>query len=81
MWRPTELAVVAAGNPDRPIDGVNTIGMFLTSSKANTAAGDPGVLAEDEGRDPDYISLSCLGTRQRFRCGGVLDGQIQCNLM
>eukprot|EP01018_Ginkgo_biloba_P033070 Gb_05463 [translate_table: standard] len=69
----SKLAAVAAGNPDRPIDGVNTIGMFLTSPKANTAAGDPGVLEEgdpgvleeDEGRDPDYISLACLRTRQR----------------
>eukprot|EP01018_Ginkgo_biloba_P014450 Gb_35080 [translate_table: standard] len=73
VWRPTKLAAVASGNLDRPIDGVNTIGMILTSAKANTADGYPGVLAKDEGRDPDYFSLSCLTTRQRFRCGGVLD--------
>eukprot|EP01018_Ginkgo_biloba_P015949 Gb_02209 [translate_table: standard] len=75
VWRPTELAAVAAGNPDRPVDGVNTIGMLLTSVKANTAAGYLGILAKDEGRDLDYYcSLACLGMRQRFRCGGVLDG-------
>eukprot|EP01018_Ginkgo_biloba_P039624 Gb_12872 [translate_table: standard] len=58
---------------DRPVDGIHTIGMLLTSTKANTVAGYPSVSTEDEGRDPDYISLACLGTRQRFRCGGVLD--------
>eukprot|EP01018_Ginkgo_biloba_P025137 Gb_21704 [translate_table: standard] len=76
------LTTVAAGNPDRPVDGVNTIGMLLTSAKANTAAGYPGVSTEDEGRDPDYISLACLETRQRFRCGGVLDDQcLNSNVM
>eukprot|EP01018_Ginkgo_biloba_P001083 Gb_18585 [translate_table: standard] len=80
LWRPTELATVVAGNPDRPVDGVNTIGILLTLSKTNTVAGYPGVSVEDEGRNPDYISLACLETRQRFRCGGVLDGHIlrQC---
>eukprot|EP01018_Ginkgo_biloba_P017560 Gb_32419 [translate_table: standard] len=53
MWRPTGLAVVVVGNPSRPVDGVNTIGMLLTSTKANTDAGYPGISAEDEGRDPD----------------------------
>eukprot|EP01018_Ginkgo_biloba_P030640 Gb_21542 [translate_table: standard] len=38
-----ELAVVAASNPNRPVDGVNTIGMLLTSAKADTEAGYPGV--------------------------------------
>eukprot|EP01018_Ginkgo_biloba_P000986 Gb_03692 [translate_table: standard] len=70
-----KLAVVTVGNPDRPVDGVNTIGMLLTSAKADTAASYPGILAEDKGRDPDYYcSLAYLGMRQRFRCGGVLDG-------
>eukprot|EP01018_Ginkgo_biloba_P012210 Gb_34872 [translate_table: standard] len=68
-----ELVVVAAGNPSRLIDGINTIGMLLTSAKVNTEAGYPGVSIEDEGRDPNFISLACLGTRQRFRYGGVLD--------
>eukprot|EP01018_Ginkgo_biloba_P033614 Gb_00747 [translate_table: standard] len=67
VLRPTELATVAAGNPNRPVDGVNTIGILLTSAKVNTAAGYPSVSTEDEGRDPDYISIACLGTRQRFR--------------
>eukprot|EP01018_Ginkgo_biloba_P001617 Gb_04392 [translate_table: standard] len=71
-----ELVVVVAGNPDRPIDGITTIEMLLTLVKANTAAGYPGVSTADEGRDPDYISLTCLGTRQRFRCGGAFDGQM-----
>eukprot|EP01018_Ginkgo_biloba_P029534 Gb_22651 [translate_table: standard] len=56
------------------VDGVNTIGMLLTSAKADTKVGYPGVSAKDEGRDPDYFSLAWLRTRQRFRCGGVLDG-------
>eukprot|EP01018_Ginkgo_biloba_P004716 Gb_18875 [translate_table: standard] len=73
MWRPTELAAVAAGNPNRLVDDVNTIGMLMTSMTADTEAGYPGVPVEDECRDPYYISLACLGTRQRFRCGGVLD--------
>eukprot|EP01018_Ginkgo_biloba_P002534 Gb_02394 [translate_table: standard] len=80
LWRPIELAAVAAGNPDRPVDGINTIRMLLTSAKANTAASYPSVSTEDEGRDPDYISLACLGTRQTFRCGGVLD-DISLSLM
>eukprot|EP01018_Ginkgo_biloba_P037370 Gb_30036 [translate_table: standard] len=67
MWRPIELAVVVAGNLDRPVDDVNTIGMILTLAKADTKAGYPSILAEDEGRDPDYISLACLKMRQRFR--------------
>eukprot|EP01018_Ginkgo_biloba_P035780 Gb_37475 [translate_table: standard] len=81
VWRPTELAVVAAGNPDRPVDGVSTIGMFLTSAKVNTAIGYPSVSIEDEGRDPDCISLACLGTRQRFRDRGGENGEIswKCN--
>eukprot|EP01018_Ginkgo_biloba_P009994 Gb_08505 [translate_table: standard] len=83
--RPTGLAVATADNPGRPVDGVNTIGMLLTSTKADTEAGYPGIPTEDEGRDPDYFSLACLETRQRFRCGGVLDGHIemskQCNNM
>eukprot|EP01018_Ginkgo_biloba_P026468 Gb_08067 [translate_table: standard] len=74
VWRPTKLVAVAAGNPDRPVDGVNTIGMLLNLAKANTEAGYPGVSTKDEGKDLDFISLACLGTRQRFRCGGVLDG-------
>eukprot|EP01018_Ginkgo_biloba_P019049 Gb_20279 [translate_table: standard] len=73
VWRPTELAAVAAGNPDRLVDGVSTIGMLLTLVKADTAASYPGILAEDEGRDPDYYcSLACLRMRQRFRYGRVL---------
>eukprot|EP01018_Ginkgo_biloba_P023864 Gb_15779 [translate_table: standard] len=76
VWWPTRLATTAAGNPGRLVDGVNTIEMLLTLVKANTEAGYPSVSTEDEGRDPDYISLACLGTRQRFRCGGVLDDHI-----
>eukprot|EP01018_Ginkgo_biloba_P028650 Gb_13398 [translate_table: standard] len=76
VWRPTELAAVAAGNPDKPVDGVNTIGMLLTSAMANIEAGYPGIPAEDEGRDPDHFFTACLRTRQRFRCGGVLDDQM-----
>eukprot|EP01018_Ginkgo_biloba_P007170 Gb_18299 [translate_table: standard] len=60
------LAAVADGNPDRPVDGVNTIGILLTSAKANTVTSYPAVSAEDEGRDPNYILLACLKTRQRF---------------
>eukprot|EP01018_Ginkgo_biloba_P000952 Gb_23299 [translate_table: standard] len=56
-----ELAIVATGNPDIPIDGVNTIGMLLTSAKANIDAGYLGILTEDEGRDPDYFSLLVSG--------------------
>eukprot|EP01018_Ginkgo_biloba_P035031 Gb_27260 [translate_table: standard] len=67
-WRLLRLVT-----PDRPVDDVSTIGMFLTSVKANTMVGYLGVSAKDESRDPDYIPLACLGTRQRFRCGGVLD--------
>eukprot|EP01018_Ginkgo_biloba_P039466 Gb_17387 [translate_table: standard] len=76
MWRPTGLAAAAAGNPGRLTDGVKTIGMLLTSVKADTEASYPSIPTEAEGRDLDYISLACLETRQRFRCGGVLDGQI-----
>eukprot|EP01018_Ginkgo_biloba_P000443 Gb_36921 [translate_table: standard] len=52
-----ELVVVVAGNPDRPVDGINTIGMLLTSTKADTEAGNLGIPTEDEGRDPYYFSL------------------------
>eukprot|EP01018_Ginkgo_biloba_P028991 Gb_14752 [translate_table: standard] len=76
MLRPTKLAVVVAGNPVGLVDGVNTIGMLLTSSTVNIDAGYLGIPAEDEGRDPDSFFTACLGTRQRFRCGGVLDGQM-----
>eukprot|EP01018_Ginkgo_biloba_P028722 Gb_14309 [translate_table: standard] len=76
VWRPTELVVVTTGNPYRPVDGVSTIGIFLTLVKVNTMTGYPGVLVEDESRDPDYIPLAYLRTRQRFRCGGVLDDKI-----
>eukprot|EP01018_Ginkgo_biloba_P020936 Gb_17245 [translate_table: standard] len=64
VLQPIGLAVVAASNPDRPVDSVNTIRMLLTSAKANTAAGYQSVSVEDEGRDRDYISLACLGMRQ-----------------
>eukprot|EP01018_Ginkgo_biloba_P015073 Gb_04526 [translate_table: standard] len=76
VWRPIELATIVAGNPDRSVDGVNTIGMFLTSAKANTVAGYLGVSTEDESRDPNYIPLACLGMRQRFKCGGVLNDKM-----
>eukprot|EP01018_Ginkgo_biloba_P032604 Gb_35124 [translate_table: standard] len=68
------LATAMARNTGRPIDAINTIGMFLTLVKVDIDVGYLGILTEDEGRDPDYISLACLGTRQRFKCGGVLDG-------
>eukprot|EP01018_Ginkgo_biloba_P005225 Gb_22063 [translate_table: standard] len=68
------MAIVATGNPDRPVDGINTIVMLLTSVTTDTEVGCQGVLAEDEARDPDYILLTCLRMRQWFRCGGVLDG-------
>eukprot|EP01018_Ginkgo_biloba_P018065 Gb_05628 [translate_table: standard] len=70
------LVAATAGNPSRLVDGVNTIGMLLTLAKVDTEASYPGISTEDEDRDPDYISLACLGTRQRFRCGGVLDDLI-----
>eukprot|EP01018_Ginkgo_biloba_P025194 Gb_00620 [translate_table: standard] len=73
VLRPIGLAVVATRNPGRPVDGINTIGMLLTSMKVDIEAGYQGFLAEDEGRDLDYILLACLKKRQRFRCGGVLD--------
>eukprot|EP01018_Ginkgo_biloba_P016178 Gb_10218 [translate_table: standard] len=63
VLQPTGLVADAAGNPSRPVDGINTIGMLLTLAKANTTTGYPGVSTEDEGRDPDYFSLAYLGTR------------------
>eukprot|EP01018_Ginkgo_biloba_P000380 Gb_01540 [translate_table: standard] len=49
VWRPAELAVAAAGNLGRPVDGVNTIGMLLTSVKVYTKARYPSVSTKDEG--------------------------------
>eukprot|EP01018_Ginkgo_biloba_P036359 Gb_12972 [translate_table: standard] len=65
------LAVAVAGHLGRSVDGTYTIGMFLTSTKVDTEADYPGIPTKDEGNDPNYFSLACLGTRQRFRCGGV----------
>eukprot|EP01018_Ginkgo_biloba_P034484 Gb_11192 [translate_table: standard] len=67
------LVTVVAGNPGRPVDGVYTIRMFLTLAKADSEVGYPGIPTEGERRDLDYFSVVHLGTRQRFRCGGVFD--------
>eukprot|EP01018_Ginkgo_biloba_P030210 Gb_37851 [translate_table: standard] len=64
------LVTPANGNPGRLVDGIYTIGMLLTSAMVDIKAGYPGIPTEDEGRDPDYFSLACLGTRQR--CGWPL---------
>eukprot|EP01018_Ginkgo_biloba_P039868 Gb_34709 [translate_table: standard] len=61
-----EVVDVTDGNPDRLVDGVNTIGILLTSSKADTEDGYLSILTEDEGRDPNYFSLACIKTRQRY---------------
>eukprot|EP01018_Ginkgo_biloba_P038528 Gb_23287 [translate_table: standard] len=44
VWRPTGLAAIATGNPGKPVDSVYTIGVFLTSAKADTEVGYPQAL-------------------------------------
>eukprot|EP01018_Ginkgo_biloba_P007191 Gb_03627 [translate_table: standard] len=55
----------------RSVDGIYTIGMFLTLVKADTNVGYLGISIEDEDRDPNYFALAYLKTRQRY--GGLLE--------
>eukprot|EP01018_Ginkgo_biloba_P013617 Gb_08398 [translate_table: standard] len=68
----SKLAIIADGNPDRLVDGVNTIGMLLTSTKVNTTTSYLSGLAEDEGRDPDYFSLLVSGRDKGMDGGWVV---------
>eukprot|EP01018_Ginkgo_biloba_P002321 Gb_29669 [translate_table: standard] len=55
LWRPTGLVAAAAGNPGRLVDGINTIGMLLTSLKADTEGTLPfRILAAEYGADITY---------------------------
>eukprot|EP01018_Ginkgo_biloba_P009899 Gb_09366 [translate_table: standard] len=80
VWRPIGLVADATDNLGRPVGGIYTVRMFLISLKVDIEVGYPSNPTKDESKDPNYFSLACLGTRQEFRCGGVLDDLISLSL-
>eukprot|EP01018_Ginkgo_biloba_P024450 Gb_34909 [translate_table: standard] len=66
-----ELAATAAGDPGRPVDGVNTIGMLLTSAKADTEAGYPSIPTEVEVTEGGWVVQP---PPPLYNCMYVVDG-------
>eukprot|EP01018_Ginkgo_biloba_P017113 Gb_12217 [translate_table: standard] len=68
VWQPTELAAVVASNPDKSVDGVNTIVILLTSTTMDIEAGYPATEGSWVVQLPPTLIYLCV--YYRWRQGG-----------